>query len=307
MSSLLKKGNSGQAVKDLQLKLKRILRLSMYVDGRFGGQTEKAVKDFQKMIGTTQSGIVTTDIMDKINSFYTHMYESSNLLNIGHDRFVVFVDAGHGAINNDGQYVTPGKRAYHEGIQAHKDGHYYEGYENRLAAELFIEQCTKLGITCIRTYHPYKDTSLSERSEMVRSWLRRGYVGYLHSFHSNAISLDNSKDKLESTRGFIVFNTRGNNLSDKIATAHYNNVVEEFGSEWLYRKQMNDGDVDFEANFQILRETDLEEFPKFGAILDEWGFHTSSKDVEFIIKNRHRRAKVCAKTALYVKEKLLNV
>ena len=71
-------------------------------------------------------------------------------------------------------------------------------------------------------------------------------------------------------------------------------------------KALKNGDVDFEANFQILRQTDLQEFKLFGAILDEWGFHTSRPDTLFITdpKNRERRVKCCLKTAQWVKQKL---
>lgn len=301
---MLRIGAKGIEVKRLQYKLRKVLRRSISIDGDFGPTTDKNVKDFQKMVNLRQDGVVGPQTMAKLDQMYDMMYnQNSNLLHFGKRRFVVFVDAGHGAINDAGKYVTPGKRAYHVGKGLHERGHYYEGYENRIIAEAFIEACTEQGIMCIRTYHPYKDTSLSERTEIVRSWLKRGYYGYLHSFHSNAISSSNSKEKLESTRGFIVFNTRDNNFSDKIATQHFDHVTTEFKNEWVFRKQTRDGDVDFEANFQILRETDLQEFPMFGAILDEWGFHTSSKDALFISKpeNRERRVECCLKTAQWVK------
>ena len=175
--------------------------------------------------------------------------------------------------------------------------------QNRLAAERFIELCTDNGIQTIRTYHPYKDTSLSERTELVRAYLKRGYYGYLHSFHSNAISHTNSKEKLEATRGFMVFNTRGDNFSDQIATQHFKNVAENVENITL-RPNNIDGDVDHEANFQMLRETDLNDFSNFGAILDEWDFHTSAEGCENIIRSREQRAKACLLTAQWVKNEL---
>jgi N-acetylmuramoyl-L-alanine amidase len=158
---------------------------------------------------------------------------------------------------------------------------------------------------CIRTYHPYKDTSLSDRTEIVRSWLKRGYYGYLHSFHSNAISSSNSKAKLEATQGFMVFTTKKDNLSDRIATIHHHHVLQAL-PDWNVRRDTVDGDVDHEANFQILRETDLPTFYNFGAILEEWGFHTSKKDCEFIVSETGRNFRVlCAlKTAVKVKAEL---
>lgn len=302
-------GDKGDSVKRLQYKLRKVLNRNIVLDGDFGKITEYHVKSFQGLNRLRQDGIVGHKTMMVLNKIYNALFlENSKLLTFGKRRFIVFVDAGHGGINEKGLYVTPGKRANHPNALLHEDSHYYEGFENRLIAEAFIEACTDAGIMCIRTYHPDKDTSLSERTELIRSYLRRGYYGYMHSFHSNAISSVNSKEKLESTRGFMVFNTRGDTFSDKIADQHFDNVESVIGKgNWYLRKQTNkDGDVDFEVNFQILQETDLREFAWFGAILDEWGFHTSKADCEFITapKNRLKRVEACLKTAKWVKLEL---
>lgn len=304
----MKRGDKGSAVKSLQYKLRKVLNRSLSIDGDYGPSTEAAVRLFQSLYGLYVDGHAGPKTNKKLSEVYSALFKrNSDLLHFGKRRFVVFVDAGHGGIDENGKYVTPGKRAYHKGEKMHERGHYYEGYENRLIAEAFIEACTNEGIICVRTYHPYKDTSLSTRTEIIRSWLRRGYYGYLHSFHSNAISSSNSAEKLDATRGFMVFNTRGTNFSDKIADQHFKHVKETVGDEWKYREQSKrDGDVDFEVNFQILRETDLQEFYWFGAILDEWGFHTSRTDAKFIIKpeNRIHRVHACLKTAKWVKKGL---
>ena len=304
----MKKGDKGSNVKNLQYRLKRVLNRNIIVDGDFGPATEYAVKLFQSLYNLTVDGIAGSKTQLKLKEVYAAMFQqNSGLLHFTKRRFVVFVDAGHGGVDDSGRYTTSGKRAYHPEAELHENGHYYEGYENRIIAESFIEACTQVGIQCVRTYHPYKDTPLSERTNEVRSWLRRGYVGYLHSFHSNAISSSNTPAKLEATRGFMVFNTRGDNFSDEIATQHFNNARDAVGRGWIYRTQTReDGDVDFEANFQILRETDLREFYWFGAILEEWGFHTSKTDAEFITNPRTRQARVAAalKTAQWVKQRI---
>ncbi|WMX15233.1 MULTISPECIES: N-acetylmuramoyl-L-alanine amidase [unclassified Aureispira] len=305
----MKRGDKGPEVRILQYKLRKVLNRSLSIDGDYGPSTEAAVRLFQSLYDLVVDGHAGPKTNAKLDVVYRAMFnKNSDLLHFGKRRFVVFVDAGHGGIDENGKYVTPGKRAYHKGEKMHERGHYYEGYENRLIAESFIEACTDAGIMCVRTYHPYKDTSLSQRTEIVRSWLRRGYYGYLHSFHSNAISSSNTPAKLDATRGFMIFNTRGNNFSDKIATQHFENVQAAIGkSNWKYRAQTRgDGDVDFEVNFQILRETDLQEFNWFGAILEEWGFHTSKTDANFIIKPENRKKRVAAslKTAKWVKKEL---
>jgi len=301
MKMLLSKGSSGYKVKEIQKKLNKILSESYPVDGNFGPTTYKLVKQFQRKYNLTEDGIVGNYTWININVQYNN--KESNLMTFHKDRFVVFVDAGHGGIDNNGNYTTKGKQAFHANKRLHQGGSYYEGYENRIVAEMFIEECTKMGIQTVRTYHPYKDTSLQDRCDIITAWLQRGYFGYMHSFHSNAISSTNSADRMLGTRGFSVYTTTGQNLSDLIAEEHMKNVQKKVG-DWKYRYQKIDGDSDYEANFYILRKTDLEYYSKFGAILEEFGFHTSSVDCEFIIQHRQQRAEAALCTALWVKDKI---
>ena len=171
----MKLGTSGQKVKHLQRKLNKILRIQVKVDGIFGIGTMNAVKKLQKQFGLTIDGIVGAQTNREINKQYNILMDSSDMVTFQKPRFVVFVDAGHGGINDLWRYVTAGKQAYHEGTDLHQNGHYYEGYENRIVAEMFIEQMTKEGIQTIRTYHPVDDTPLSERTRLVNSYLKRGY------------------------------------------------------------------------------------------------------------------------------------
>jgi N-acetylmuramoyl-L-alanine amidase len=306
----MKKGATGNNVKNLQYKLSKLIGKPKIIDGEFGANTESAVKLFQFENGLAvdgYAGIKTLALIDKVyNKTYSKM---KHLLHFGKKRFVVFVDAGHGGIDDNGKYVTPGKRAYHKNSELHSKGHYYEGLENRIVAEQFIEECANNGIMCIRVYHPTKDTRISERTKIIRDYLNRGYYGFMLSFHSNAISTRNKAKKvIDSTVGYMVFTTPGLSFSDEIASVHWHNVQKEIGSDkWNFRKQeAKDLDPDFEANFQILRETDKEEFYWFGAILDEWGFHTSETDCNFIVSQASRASRVKAsfKTALWVKNNL---
>ena len=304
MIMLLSKGSSGHKVKELQKKLNKILGTDAAVDGDFGPGTDKLVKQFQKKYDLKIDGIVGNYTWKNIELQYNN--KESNLITFGKERYVVFVDAGHGGTDNSGRYTTSGKRAFHAGLKLHQSGNYYEGYENRIVAEMFIEECTNMGIQTVRTYHAYKDTSLKERCDIVKSWLDRGYYGYLHSFHSNAIRSTNSPAKMLATRGFSVYTTTGQNLSDKIAEEHMKNVQKKVG-DWKYRYQKSDGDSDYEANFYILRNTDLVYYAKFGAILEEFGFHTSAVDCQFIIEHRQQRAEAALKTALWTEEEMSKI
>jgi len=304
MIMLLTKGSTGHQVKELQRKLNMILGTFAAVDGDFGMNTDKIVRQFQKKYNLKVDGIVGNHTIKNIEVQYNSKH--SNLMTFGKTRFVVFVDAGHGGCNSAGTYTTKGKRAFHADKKLHQAGNYYEGYENRIVAEMFIDECTAAGIQTVRTYHPYKDTPLKERCDIVRDWLDRGYYGYLHSFHSNAIASTNSPAKMLSTRGFSVYTTTGQNQSDQIAEQHMQNVQLKVG-DWKYRYQKTDGDSDYEANFYILRNTDLEFYAKFGAILEEFGFHTSAVDCEFIIEHRQHRAEAALMTAIWTKEMMSKI
>ena len=304
MNILLTMGSTGHQVKELQEKLNKILGTAIAVDGDFGMNTDKLVRQFQKKYKLKVDGIIGNYTWKNIEIQYNS--KNSNLMTLGPSRFVVFVDAGHGGCTTTGIYTTKGKQAFHPDKKLHQGGRYYEGYENRIVAEMFIEECTKKGIQTIRTYHPYKDTPLLERCEIVKSWLDRGYFGYLHSFHSNAIASSNSPEKMLGTIGFSVYTTTGQNQSDLIAEQHMQNVQLKVG-DWKYRYQKSDGDSDYEANFYILRNTDLIYYAKFGAILEEFGFHTSAVDCEFIINHRKQRTAAALMTALWTKEEMTKI
>lgn len=286
-----------EKVKDLQRKLNVVLNAELKVDGDYGRVTKKYVKHFQRVYSLVVDGIAGRSTWNKLNDIYSKITEVKPQFK---RRFVVFVDAGHGGLNKAGHYTTAGKRWYHEGLKLHDGGWYYEGYENRIVAEMAIEALTDAGIMAIRTYHPSIDTRLSDRAQLVRSWLDRGYYGWMHSFHSNAISAENSIGKLNNTTGFMVFTTKKDNLSDTVADMYYHNVA-EITPYWKHRKDRSDGDNDYEANFQILRETDLDKYSNFAATLGEWGFHSSRKDVQHIMRTREERVKAFVKTAQQVK------
>jgi len=292
-------GSKGEEVKDLQTKLNAILNTNILIDGQFGDHTRKAVKIFQSKYNLKNDGIVGNVTMTKIN--HIAQMTTSKMMDFKKKRFVIFVDAGHGGIDPNGIYTTKGKRAYHPKLPLHDGrGNYFEGYENRIAAEMFIDKCTQKGIQTIRTYHPYKDTPLAERVALVKSYLNCGYFGYLHSFHSNAIPLTHSADKLSKTQGFMIFTTKGNTFSDEIAADHYKNV-KFFFPEWRMRPG-KEGQKDHEANFYILKNLDV--YDNFGVILEEFGFHTSDIDCKFILDNREGRTQAALMTAIWTKNKM---
>lgn len=217
------------------------------------------------------------------------------------EKFVVFVDAGHGGIDPKmGKYTTSGKRAYHAGLPMHDGkGNYYEGVENRIVADAVCAALAANGIQSVRVHHPFADSQdggsaeLQRRAALVNDYLAAGYTGYLHSFHSNAIGGDAAK--MEQTQGFCVFTTVGQTHSDKLAEKLWDYTKIAF-PEWNVRSQMSDGDRDHEENFYIIRSVACP------AILEEFGFHTSRKDAEFIMANRSARVQNAVKLAIWARD-----
>jgi len=64
----LEKGDSGEAVKQLQQRLKDLGYYTSYCDGSYGDRTASAVKAFQKNNGLTQDGIAGPSTLKKLNS-----------------------------------------------------------------------------------------------------------------------------------------------------------------------------------------------------------------------------------------------
>ena len=64
----LKKGDSGEAVKTLQRRLKELGYYTNYIDGDYGSQTVTAVKAFQKRNGLTDDGVAGPATLSKLNS-----------------------------------------------------------------------------------------------------------------------------------------------------------------------------------------------------------------------------------------------
>ncbi len=64
----LVRGDSGDNVRNLQNRLKELGYLSGSADGSFGGQTESAVKAFQRALGLTQSGVASSSLQEKLFS-----------------------------------------------------------------------------------------------------------------------------------------------------------------------------------------------------------------------------------------------
>lgn len=100
------------------------------------------------------------------------------------------------------------------------------------------------GIECMVLVPEDRDVSLSERVRRANMWGDRSSV--LVSIHANA----------GGGRGLEVFTSKGQTISDEIATVFLSSMALTF-PEVRIRADLQDGDPDKEANFTVLARTSM--------------------------------------------------
>lgn len=170
---------------------------------------------------------------------------------------IVVLDAGHGGIDPSGHYTTAPAKMW-----KHRNGEIaYEGVYNRIIAKKIEGLLKDLDHPTIRVYHDYIDTSLRERSVLANNQSNAVFV----SIHFNA-------SQNQKGRGFEVWTTRGQNNSDKLATNIFRSVFNSLNGKMRFRQDITDGDPDYEAGFQVLRQT------KHPSVLVECAFFDNRED-----------------------------
>ena len=180
--------------------------------------------------------------------------------------FHILLDNGHAK-------STPGKR------QKLESGRYFFEYEfNREVTKRIAERLDNLGISYeMLVPEVEKDIALSERASRANSFCSKyGTENCLFiSVHSNACG---DGITFNSAKGWSVWTTVGNTKSDPIATIFFN-VADETLPKYGFttRKQMSDGDPDYEENFTVIYKT------KCPAILTENLFFTNKEEVAWLM------------------------
>jgi len=191
---------------------------------------------------------------------------------------LILFDLGHGGINPDtGQYVTaPNKQHFH-----HDFGWFYEGEWNRtLMKEIdwlfhYYNSKAKSNERIRYNWYPYdhKDVSLRSRVQSYNEMTNAQSKAVIISLHANASPNHNG-------RGFEIFTSKGETLSDQYATM----IGEEFKNDpilvdsFAFRTDYaSDGDLDKEADFYVLRKTIAP------AVLVEHGFFDNLEDATLLI------------------------
>ena len=175
---------------------------------------------------------------------------------------LILIDPGHGI-------DTPGKRS--------PDGKFLEYLWNRQIADLLLDRFMMMGIDASLVVTETNDISLATRMQRVNRICSK--VGasnvILLSIHSNAAG-DGSK--WMSAQGWSCYTSKGDTKSDVIAECLYDAFETEFADRKI-RKDMSDGDRDWEENFYILQKS------KCPAVLLENFFYDNRDECAWLLKN----------------------
>ena len=175
---------------------------------------------------------------------------------------LILIDPGHGI-------DTPGKRS--------PDGKFLEYLWNRQIADLLLDRFMIMGIDASLVVTETNDISLATRVQRVNRVCSK--VGasnvILLSIHSNAAG-DGSK--WMSAQGWSCYTSKGDTKSDGIAESLYDAFETEFADRKI-RKDMSDGDRDWEENFYILQKS------KCPAVLLENFFYDNRDECAWLLKD----------------------
>lgn len=173
----------------------------------------------------------------------------------------ILIEAGHGI-------GTKGKRS--------PDGKLLEWKWNMDTANRVAVLLEEMGYDVELIKPEVNDTPLWERVARVNQY---GRNSILVSIHCNAAG-DGSK--WMNARGWSIWTTKGKTESDAIAQSIWESAKEMWGSGRV-RKEMVDGDADYESNFYILRKTVCP------AVLVENFFMDNKKDCAYLLDSQSNK------------------
>lgn len=175
----------------------------------------------------------------------------------------VLIDPGHGI-------DTPGKRS--------PDGLFLEYLWNRQVADLLLERLVAMGIDASLVVTETNDVTLRNRVNRVNTICNK--VGasnvLLVSIHANAAG---NGSAWMNARGWSCYTSKGKTKSDQVAECLYEAFEEEF-PERKIRKDLSDGDKDWEANFFVLEKS------RCPAVLLENFFYDNPEECAFLLKEK---------------------
>lgn len=178
----------------------------------------------------------------------------------------ILIDPGHGI-------DTPGKRS--------PDGLFREYLWNRQVADLILEGLVSAGIDASLIVTETNDVSLRNRVNRVNTICNRLGASnvLLVSIHANAAG---NGSAWMNAKGWSCYTSRGNTKSDQVAECLYDAFEEEFQDRKI-RKDMSDGDRDWEENFYVLQKS------KCPAVLLENFFYDNREECAWMLQDETKR------------------
>lgn len=178
----------------------------------------------------------------------------------------ILIDAGHGI-------DTPGKRS--------PDGLFREYLWNRQVADLILEGLVSAGVDASLVVTETNDVTLRNRVNRVNTICNR--VGasnvLLVSVHANAAG-DGSA--WMNAKGWSCYTSKGKTQSDQVAECLYDAFEAEFQDRKI-RRDMSDGDRDWEENFYVLQKS------KCPAVLLENFFYDNREECAWMLQEETKR------------------
>lgn len=178
----------------------------------------------------------------------------------------ILIDPGHGI-------DTPGKRS--------PDGLFREYLWNRQVADLILEGLISAGVDASLVVTETNDVTLRNRVNRVNTICNR--VGasnvLLVSVHANAAG---NGSAWMNARGWSCYTSKGKTKSDQVAECLYDAFEEEFQDRKI-RKDMSDGDRDWEENFYVLAKS------KCPAVLLENFFYDNREECAWMLQEETKR------------------
>ena len=178
----------------------------------------------------------------------------------------ILIDPGHGI-------DTPGKRS--------PDGLFREYLWNRQVADLILEGLVSAGVDASLVVTETNDVTLRNRVNRVNTICNR--VGasnvLLVSVHANAAG---NGSAWMNASGWSCYTSKGKTRSDQVAECLYDAFEAEF-PERKIRKDMSDGDRDWEENFYVLAKS------KCPAVLLENFFYDNREECAWMLQEETKR------------------
>ena len=178
----------------------------------------------------------------------------------------ILIDPGHGI-------DTPGKRS--------PDGLLLEYLWNRQVADLILEGLLSAGVDASLVVMETNDVSLRNRVNRVNTICNRLGASnvLLVSVHANAAG---NGSAWMNARGWSCYTSKGKTKSDQVAECLYDAFEEEFQDRKI-RKDMSDGDRDWEENFYVLQKS------KCPAVLLENFFYDNREECAWMLQEETKK------------------